>query len=291
MKLCIGLAALLLLCSCESSKESNPPSYSDISADRLQQIKSAGIFKVAVCPGNPPFAFKDSNGQLSGIEIDIINAIGRELKLTPQFFEVQRDNASGLLRDGTSDILCGSFDGPSISRQFLIPAIEYLPSGQRAVIRSDAVTSINDPKQLNSDKITLITVLGSTGSKISPSLFPNAKSMNVPSFEKGIEELKSAENRVFLVDNAELLKRDGLSSDPQVKVVFGFLSSERLAMGVRRGDVNWKALLESGFRRIMQSGEVGRITGRHFPSISAGSIDIKDASSGPSADLKLDFSK
>ncbi len=294
-----GLASLslALLCSCsfftgpQEGLESESPDLSiasSFAAERFKQIKEGGKFKVAVSPNCPPFAFKNQDGQLCGLDIDIVNSVARELKLTPQFFETSPEAVSGLLRDGTADLGCGAFDGPSISRQFLVSTLEYLPSGQRAVIRSEAAAFISDPKQLDCDKITLLTVSGSTGSAVAGSLFPKAKHCSVANIDKGLEELKGGEGKALLIDNVDVLERDGFAGDPKLKVVLGFLTNERLAMAIRRCDGAWKSLLEEGMGRAVSSGEIGRLVGRYFPNVSCESINVKIGSSSPQVELKAE---
>jgi len=296
LALCLASSfSLALLCSScfdgfisDPSAEESSSIASGFAAERLQQIKDSGSFKVAVCADNPPFAFRNQEGQFAGLEIDIVNSIARELQLRPQFFEASQDAVSGYLRDGTADLACGGFNCPSIARQFLVPALEYLGSGQRAVIRSEAAPFINDAKQLDSEKITLIAISGSSGSSIAGKLFPKAKSVAVSSFEKGLEELKASDDKVLLADNVEILKRNSLAEDPKVKVLAGFLTNERLAMAIRRSDEGWKALLESGMKRALASGEIGRFVGRYFPNATCESISVKagDGGSGSGVVLK-----
>ena len=286
----VSVLSLTLLCSCEtfnslftgSSNESELVSDSSIAsnfaAERFKQIKESGRFKVAVCADTPPFAFRTPDGQLAGMDIDIVNSVARELKLTPQFFETSPDAASGFLRDGSADLLCGALNGPSITRQFLVSTLEYLGSGQRAVIRSEAAAFISDPKQLDSDKITLITVSGSTGAIVARSLFPNAKQVSVADFDKGLEELKTGDGKVLLVDNVEILKRGNFAENPKVKLVLGLLTNEKLAMGIRRCDEEWKTYLEEGMKRAVASGDVGRLVGRYFPNVSCESLNVKISS-------------
>jgi len=294
-RLALGLAAsfsLALLSSCVDGFISEPSSdsssiASSFAAERLQQIKDGGVFKVAVCAENPPFAFRDQEGQFAGLEIDIVNSVARELQLKPKFFEASPDAVSGYLRDGTADLACGGFNCPSISRQFLVSTLEYLGSGQKAVIRSEAAAFINDVKQLDSDKITLITISGSTGSGIAGKLFPKAKSVSVASAEKGLEELKASDDKALILDNVEILKRGSFAEDSKVKALPGFLTNERLAMAIRRGDDAWKAMLEEGMKRAMASGEIGRFVGRYFPNATCESISVKASDGGSGSGLLL----
>lgn len=252
-----------------------------IAKQRLEQIKATKKFKVAVCPKRPPLIFKNEKGQASGIEVELTLAVAGELGLEPIFFECSQEQIPGLLRAGEADLACAGIDGPSIIRQYLCPVLDYMPSGQRLIVRSEGAAFVNSAKQFDSDKITLITVVGSTGTKVAETLFPNAKKINVRNFDATILELKASENAAILADNIEVVGRDNLRGEEKVKPVLGLLTNESLSMAMRRNDNGWKGLLEIGMRRANASGELGRIIGRYFPNVSCEFLTLSaDFSSG-----------
>jgi ABC-type amino acid transport substrate-binding protein len=192
----LSLLLPLLLSSCESGGDPNASdAYADLGTERLAQIKASSSFKVAVRP-KPPFAVKDAKG-FSGIEVEMVAAIAKELNLKPQFFEVSENSASAILRDGGADLLCGGYDEPSIVRQFLTPTLKYMPSEQRVVISVNMPSSVNNWRQLDNEKTSVLTIVGSSSSRLSESLFPKAKHLMVPNFEKALEELKIKEKKKF----------------------------------------------------------------------------------------------
>ncbi len=274
------------------SGEAHKESYvENIAKERLAQIKETKSFRVAVCADTPPFAMRSGNGELSGMELDIVKAIAKELGLKAEFIPVSREMASSYIRNGNADLLCGAFDESSLIRQFLTPCIEYLAASQKIVIRSEAAAFVNDLKQLNTDKITIISILGENGASLSSKYFPSAKTLTLLDFEKALETLKANENMALLVDNADLLKRDSLEADPKLKILPGKLGDERFAMGIRRGDTNWKDLLDTGFRKASESGEIARTIGRRFPNISVGSISVEKSGKDSAKPLELEVGK
>lgn len=62
------------------------------------------VYKVGVSPGYPPFEYKQ-NGELVGFDIDLVNAISKELGIKVEFVEMDFDGLISAIKMGKIDII------------------------------------------------------------------------------------------------------------------------------------------------------------------------------------------
>jgi polar amino acid transport system substrate-binding protein len=90
------------------------------------RIRQAGRIVIATMPNYPPITYKDpANNQLMGLDIDLGNAIGRELNLRVEWQEIAFAQMLPSLQTGRVDtVLAGMSDLPA-RREF----VDYMVSG------------------------------------------------------------------------------------------------------------------------------------------------------------------
>jgi polar amino acid transport system substrate-binding protein len=76
------------------------------------QITQEGTLRVGVDSSHVPFA-GSSDGQIIGIDVDIAAALAEELGLKLEIIDIQGQDISALLRDGTIDVAMGVQDSSS----------------------------------------------------------------------------------------------------------------------------------------------------------------------------------
>lgn len=74
-------------------------------ADALAKIKSAGVIKIGINPDYRPFGQRDSAGNISGIEPDLAQDIGKRLGVKVEIVPVQPANRIQFLQQGRIDLI------------------------------------------------------------------------------------------------------------------------------------------------------------------------------------------
>jgi Na+/H+-dicarboxylate symporter/ABC-type amino acid transport substrate-binding protein len=72
--------------------------------DVLDAIRSREVLRVLVLPDRMPFAFENRGGELVGMDVELANALARDLGVGVRFFQVTFEEMRGALSQGTSDI-------------------------------------------------------------------------------------------------------------------------------------------------------------------------------------------
>ncbi|MGC4935772.1 ABC transporter substrate-binding protein [Gordonia sp. DT30] len=100
----------------------------DIAALLPAPIRDSGQLIVGVNVPYTPNEFKDSNGQIIGFDIDLMNAIGKVLGLTPVYKEADFDKIIPAVQAGTFNIGMSSFTDTK-ERQQQVDFVTYFQAG------------------------------------------------------------------------------------------------------------------------------------------------------------------
>ncbi len=137
--------SVLLLTACASNKEgSTPPAagggasggsssaavtkIDSIAALVPDKIKSSGKLIVGVNQPYAPNEFKDSSGKIVGFDVDLMDAVGKVLGLTPQYTEAAFDKIIPAIQAGTYNVGMSSFTDNK-EREKTVDFVTYFSAG------------------------------------------------------------------------------------------------------------------------------------------------------------------
>ena len=80
------------------------PSAGEDNSGVLNVIRERGVLRVLVLPDRMPFAFENREGELVGMDVELAHALAVDLGVDVQFFNVEYDSLTALLKNGTCDI-------------------------------------------------------------------------------------------------------------------------------------------------------------------------------------------
>ena len=79
-------------------------------ADRLDDIKKAGVLRVATFDSNPPFGFVDpKNNQIVGLDVDYARAVADKLGVKLEIQPTNPANRIAFLKSGKVDLVFANF--------------------------------------------------------------------------------------------------------------------------------------------------------------------------------------
>ncbi|MCH8924685.1 MAG: transporter substrate-binding domain-containing protein [Proteobacteria bacterium] len=115
--------------------------------DRFKKVLDRGTLVVGVKADYKPWGFRNSDGKLVGMEIDmaqdVADALGVKLKLVP----VQSSNRMQFLQQGKIDLMIATMsDKPNRRKVVGIPSPNYYTSGTNVLAKKGVVSSWADLK-------------------------------------------------------------------------------------------------------------------------------------------------
>ena len=262
-KIALVLVSILtfFLTAC-TQKASNPKQ------DNWNKYQEQGTITIGFDNTFVPMGFEEKNGQYTGFDIYLAQAVSEKLGFKVQFQPIDWDMKETELQNGTIDAIWNGYSATDERREKVAFSIPYMENQQVLVAKkAQQIRSVEDMK----DK-TLGAQAGSSGYldfEAQPDLLKNRvkdqKANQYQSFNEALIDLKNDRIDALLIDRVYAnyyLQSEGILNDYNVFPA-GF-ESESFAVGVRPADKRLLQALNQAFVQLYQEGKFQEISHKWF---------------------------
>ena len=263
-KLFLGLAVLAMLAACGKKEEVAAPAP----APAPEPVAAAPAeLKVAIDPTYEPFTFKTADGQPTGFDVDIANAVCEQIKRKCVFVEQVWDSMIPGLNAKKYDVIISSMSATEERKLEIDFSDKYYQTPSRVVLKKG--TKFTDAASIKGKKIGVLK--GSTQEKYA---MDNLKPAGV------IVSSYEAQDQVYLDIKSGRL--DGTVAD-FLEVTGGFLSKPEgakyelvgpvlsdvkyfagAAVALRKGEDQLKGELNDAIKAILSNGTYKTLNDKYF---------------------------
>ena len=241
---------------------------SDPKQDNWDKYQEQGSITIGFDNTFVPMGFEEMNGQYTGFDIDLAEAVSEKLGFKVQFQPIDWDMKETELQNGTIDAIWNGYSATDERREKVAFSIPYMENQQVLVTKkSKQIHSVEDMK----DK-TLGAQAGSSGYldfEAQPDLLKNRvkdqKANQYQSFNEALIDLKNDRIDALLIDRVYAnyyLQSEGILNDYNVFSA-GF-ESESFAVGVRQADKRLLQDLNQAFVQLYQEEKFQEISQKWF---------------------------
>lgn len=238
----------------------------------LKKIKDTGSITLGHRESSIPFSYYDDKQQVIGysheLMLKVVDAIKGELKLdklNTRLMPVTSANRITLLQNGTVDIECGSTTNNLERQKQASFSTTIFVIGTRLLTKK--TSGINDFADLAGKNV--VTTAGTTSERLIRKMNEEKKlGMNVISAKDHGESFLTLETGravAFMMDDALLYGEMAKAKKPGDWTVVGTAQSEE-AYGcmLRKGDTEFKKVVDAALTKAMTSGEAEKIYNKWF---------------------------
>ena len=262
-KIALVLVSLLTLFLTACTQKASDPKQ-----DNWDKYQEQGSITIGFDNTFVPMGFEEMNGQYTGFDIDLAEAVSEKLGFKVQFQPIDWDMKETELQNGTIDAIWNGYSATDERREKVAFSIPYMENQQVLVAKkSQQIRSVEDMK----DK-TLGAQAGSSGYldfEAQPDLLKNRvkdqKANQYQSFNEALIDLKNDRIDALLIDRVYAnyyLQSEGILNDYNVFSA-GF-ESESFAVGVRPADKRLLQALNQAFIELYQEGKFQEISQKWF---------------------------
>ena len=262
-KIALVLVSLLTLFLTACTQKASDPKQ-----DNWDKYQEQGSITIGFDNTFVPMGFEEMNGQYTGFDIDLAEAVSEKLGFKVQFQPIDWDMKETELQNGTIDAIWNGYSATDERREKVAFSIPYMENQQVLVTKkSKQIHSVEDMK----DK-TLGAQAGSSGYldfEAQPDLLKNRvqdqKANQYQSFNEALIDLKNDRIDALLIDRVYAnyyLQSEGILNDYNVFSA-GF-ESESFAVGVRPADKRLLQDLNQAFIALYQEGKFQEISQKWF---------------------------
>ncbi|HIE1654145.1 MULTISPECIES: glutamate/aspartate ABC transporter substrate-binding protein [Burkholderia] len=238
----------------------------------LKKIKDTGVIALGHRESSIPFSYYDQNQQVVGysreFQLKVVDAVKKKLNLPNlqvKNIPVTSQNRIPLVQNGTVDIECGSTTNNLERQQQAAFSDTIFVIGTRLMTKKDS--GVKDFADLKGK--TVVTTAGTTSERLLRKMNNDKQlGMNIISAKDhgdSFNTLESGRAVAFMMDDALLAGERAKAKQPGDWVIVGTPQSEE-AYGcmMRKGDADFKKVVDDAISQVEKSGEAAKIYAKWF---------------------------
>ncbi|MGU7814211.1 glutamate/aspartate ABC transporter substrate-binding protein [Burkholderia sp. AW49-1] len=238
----------------------------------LKKIKDTGVISLGHRESSIPFSYYDQNQQVVGysreFQMKVVDAVKKKLNLPNlqvKNIPVTSQNRIPLVQNGTVDIECGSTTNNTERQQQAAFSDTIFVIGTRLMTKKDS--GVKDFADLKGK--TVVTTAGTTSERLLRKMNNDKQlGMNIISAKDhgdSFNTLESGRAVAFMMDDALLAGERAKAKQPGEWVIVGTPQSEE-AYGcmMRKGDADFKKVVDDAISQVEKSGEAAKIYAKWF---------------------------
>lgn len=248
----------------------------------LKKIKDSNTITLGTRDTSLPFSYLDDKQHPIGYSIDLCNKIVDAIKvelnlpnLQVKLVPVISQTRVPLVSNGTVDLECGSTTNTlTRQKQVEFSHITFIGGTRLLVKANSGITEVEDLKGR-----TVSVSQGTTNERIIKSISEQKqlgiKILNVKDHGEGFLALETGRVQANVSDDIQLLALAANAKRPQDFAVVGRqMSYEPFGLMFRRGDADFKLIVNKTLSGLFRSGEIEKIYNKWFTPLGAPISDM-----------------
>ncbi len=236
---------------------------SSVSAGTLDRVRDSGVFKIGFRADAPPYAYKNKLGEAAGYSVDLCRNVAVAVKenlglkdISIKYIPVTAEDRFKAVQDGRIDILCGATTATLARRKLVDFSLGTFIDGASVMLMANGPGGFADLAGMN------VGVRGSTTTedglrKSLEKMSVDAKVVPVKSHDDGLSKLQKGELSAYFADRAILMFLMAGSDAPQnLRVGKDYFSFEPYALAMKRGDDEFRLVVDTTLSRIYRTGAI-----------------------------------
>lgn len=218
-------------------------------ADQLQDIIDEGQITVGIALTGEPMGFRDDQNNPVGYDVDFAQRLADTLGVELEIVEVTGANRIPMLESGQIDLIVANITATLERAQSIDFSYPYLRTGIKLLVPDGSeITSIED---LNGRSV--VVGRGTTGEQMVQRMAPEAELVYVDVFAPdGLLLLRQGRADAAIEDSS--LVDYAAKQFPELEAVGEILTSDPIAIGVRKGEPNMLRWLDMYVSQYISSG-------------------------------------
>ncbi|MDP5240804.1 ABC transporter substrate-binding protein [Uliginosibacterium sp. 31-16] len=230
-------------------------------ADRLDDIKKAGVLRVAAFDGNPPFGYIDEHSKkIVGLDVDYAEALARKLGVKLELVPTNPANRIPLLSSNKVDLVFANFTITEERAKVIDFSIPYIASGQQFLAKKGVLKSPDQIKDLKigADK-------GTTMESTLREKYPSARVISFDDTPFALAALRNGNVQAITQDGTKLVALLANLPDRDKYEIPSFAISEELeGVGVPKGEKRLVEYINTWLLDAEKDGTAKRIYDKYF---------------------------
>ncbi len=228
-------------------------------ADKLADVKKAGVLKAGVKYDFKPFGYVDKTNKVVGFDIDLLNYIAKKLGVKITFQQVTSKTRIPLVASGKIDIAAASMTHKVKRDETIDFTISYFFDGQAILARADA----KEKSYKDYENKRVAAIQGATSGENFKRVQPKAKIVYFQEYPQAIMALKKGKVDAITTDLV-WCSTQAKESNGAFKVIGSAFTNEPYGMGVAENESNFKDEINFAIQDAVRDGSYSKLYKKWF---------------------------
>jgi ABC-type amino acid transport substrate-binding protein len=242
-----------------------------LEAGTLDRLRQDNAIRIAYRRDAPPFSYQNGEEKPTGFIVDLCQAVTKRLSqqanvpsLRVSYVPVTAADRFDVIRQGKADLLCEATTVTMSRRKLIDFSVDTFVDGAGLLIKADG------PKDLRAMEGQTIGVLGGTTTEQALRNTLSATGINTnitlaATHAEGLAMLDSGKVNAYFADRSILWVLQANSKTPaDMRLADEYLTIEPYALGLLKGDDDFRLEVDRALSGIYSSGEIAEILERTF---------------------------
>ncbi|MBW7901748.1 MAG: ABC transporter substrate-binding protein [Rhodocyclaceae bacterium] len=225
-------------------------------ADRLDDIKKAGVLRVAAFDSNPPFGFVDAKTKrIVGLDVDYAQELAKKLNVKLELVPTNPANRIPLLTANKVDVVLANFTITEERAKQVNFSIPYFASGQQFLAKKGTLSS---PDQLG--KLRIGVDKGTTNEIVLREKYPSATLVAYDDTPFAFTALRNGNVQAITQDGPKLVGLLANVPDKEKYEIPPFsISDDLIGAGIPKGEARLTAFVSETLVELEANGRAQQI--------------------------------
>ena len=236
----------------------------NVSAGALDEIQKRGKLRVGMEPGYMPFELTNQKGEIIGFDVDMAKRMAKAMDVELELVSTAWDGIIPALLTDKFDIIMSGMTLTQQRNMSINFALPYIVIGQSVLVNNKHQGVIKSYEDLNNEKFTVASKLGTTGEQATKRMIPAAKYISYETEQEGVLEVVNGKIDAFIYDlpyNAAAWIQRGQGKIYHLDTPFTY---EPLAWAVKKGDYDFVNWLNNFMNQVRNDGTYEKIYAKWF---------------------------
>ncbi|OCL25180.1 hypothetical protein U472_12480 [Orenia metallireducens] len=254
---CLVMILMVISAACSSPSNEQVTSSKAVDEKRiLDEIQSRGKIIIGINASAPPFTFRDTDGELTGMTVELGRLIGERMGVEVEFVDMDWAGLIPSLLSERIDLIGDRMSNTLERAKSVAFTDSYLKTGTVAYVRD--TSSLSSADDVRGKDLKVGVLLGSIQEEVATEQLPTAEIIPLQTNP----DIKSAllSNRVEVALDDEIIAYEQVQQAPdKLKILSGFLVVDTYSFAVRHEDDDLRLWVNLFFEKIKREGEFAKI--------------------------------
>jgi len=175
-------------------------SFTGFSQMYLKKIMERGELRVGMTAKQPPFSMKDKDGKVIGYEVELAEMLAKGMEVQLKIVEMPFADLLKSIEEGKVDMVMSGMTMNIKRNMKTIFVGPHMISGKSILTKSPSFSKTDEPKDLNSDKVKIVVLKGSTSETYVKKEIPDAELTLANDYDECIKLLEEGKVSIMVAD-------------------------------------------------------------------------------------------